>query len=278
MAGFIQITDTHIVSPGALAYGRSDTAAALRRAVATINAKLSCLVGIDCVIVTGDLTDHGTPAEYAHFTSVMAGLKLPWLAVPGNHDRRDAMRDAFRDAPWMPRLGPVHWVRDFGPFSVIGLDTLQEGAHHGKLCREGLAFLDRALAAMGDQPAVVATHHPWMHTGIPAMDADNLRNGAALIARLEAHPAPVRMISGHVHRAVTGQVGRVTCQIAPATCHAVLTDHHAASEPQLVLEPGGITICRWIADPGPGLVSDVVPSGRFPGPWPFEDDSIRPEN
>lgn len=269
MPGFIQITDTHIVAPGALAYGRSDTALALRRAVATINARLPLLDGVDCVIVTGDLTDHGTPEEYAHFAAIMADLALPWQAVPGNHDRRAAMREAFADAPWMPKDGPVHWARDFGPFSVIGLDTLLEGAHHGALSPEGGAFLDAALEAIAPQPAVIATHHPWMHSGIPAMDADNLHGGAALMARLEAHPGPVRMISGHVHRAVTGQIGRVTCQIAPATCHAVQADHRAGREPQLVLEPGGITVCRWMDWAGGSLVTDILPTGAFPGPWPF---------
>lgn len=268
--GFIQITDTHIVAPGTLVCGRSDTAQALRRAVETINAKLPLWEGIDCAIVTGDLTDHGTPEEYAHFLSIMDDLALPWIAIPGNHDQRAPMRAALSDAPWMPSTGPVHWVRDFGAFSVIGLDTLLEGAHHGMLCEEGMDFLDTTLAAIGDQPAIVATHHPFMHAGLPAMDADNLRNGAAMITRLGAHPGPVRMLSGHVHRAVTGQIGRVTCQIAPATCHAVLTDHRTGPAPQLVLEPGGLTVHRWLDQPGAGLVSEVIPTGLFPGPWPFE--------
>jgi 3',5'-cyclic AMP phosphodiesterase CpdA len=271
MPGFIQITDTHIVAPGALAYGRSDTADALRRAVATINAKLPLLEGIDCAIVTGDLTDHGTPEEYAHFASIMEGLALPWMAVPGNHDRREAMRAAFSDAPWMPDAGPIHWVRDFGPFAVIGLDTLLEGAHHGELSPGGFDFLQASLADIGSQLVVIATHHPWMHSGIPAMDADNLHGGAALMAQLEAHPGSARMISGHVHRAVTGQIGRVTCQIAPATCHAVLTDHRLGHDPQLVLEPGGITVCRWMDAAGGGLITDILPMGEHPGPWPFAD-------
>ena len=272
MAGFIQITDTHIVAPGKLACRRSDTAEALRRAIATINAKLPLLEGIDCVIVTGDLTDHGTPEEYAHFASLMAELDLPWLAVPGNHDQRSSMRAAFADAPWMPNRGPIHWMRDFGPFSMVGLDTLLDGAHHGALGPEGLGFLDTTLTRLGDQPVVVATHHPWMHTGIPAMDVDNLHDGAALMARLEAYPGPVRMISGHVHRAISGQIGRITCQIGPATGHAVLTDHRGSRDPQLALEPGGVTVCRWVESPAaPCLVSDVIPTGAFPGPWPFED-------
>ncbi|SEA86559.1 phosphodiesterase [Rubrimonas cliftonensis] len=271
MPGFIQITDTHIVAPGKLVCGHSDTAEALRRAVETINAKLPVLDGIDCVIVTGDLTDHGTPEEYGHFAKIMADLVLPWRAVPGNHDRRDAMRAAFSDRPWMPEAGPIHWLRDFGPFSVIALDTLLEGAHHGELCTEGFAFFDATLADLGDQPVVLATHHPWMHSGIPAMDADNLHNGAALLERLEAHPGPVRMLSGHVHRAMTGQIGRVVCQIAPATCHAVLTDHRPGLDAQMVLEQGGFTVCRWIDAPGSGLVCDVIASGAFLGPFSFQE-------
>ena len=269
MPGFIHITDAHIVAPGALAYGHLDTATALQRAVETINEKLLLLDGIDCVIVTGDLTDHGTPEEYAHFAAIMAELNLPWQAVPGNHDRRGAMRAAFAAADWMPADGPIHCVRDFGPFSVIDLDTLLEGAHHGALSLDGVGFVDAALAAIGSHLAFIAKHHPWMHSGIPAMDADNLHGGAALMAQLEAHPGPVCMISGHVHRAVTGQIGRVTCQIAPATCHAVPTDHRVGLAPRLVLEPGGITVCRWMDWTGGGLITDILPTGESPSPWLF---------
>lgn len=270
MAAFIQISDPHIVPKGQLACGHSDTAMALRSAVASINARLPALGAVDCAIVTGDLTDHGTAEEYAHFAEIMQELALPWLAVPGNHDCHEALRAAFAGAEWMPAAGPVHWRRDIGPFTVIGLDTLLDGAHHGWLCEKGFAFLHRTLARLGERPAVVATHHPWMHSGIPAMDADNLRNGAALMERLQAHPGPVRMISGHVHRAMTAQIGKVTCQIAPSTAHAVNRDGRAEVPHGLILEPGAVMLHSWSETPQAGLVSDLLPSGTFPGPWPFE--------
>ena len=271
MPRFVQITDTHIVAKDALVCGRSDSSKALEAAVTTLNTKLPVLGEVDCVIVTGDLTDHGTPQEYAQFNAIMAGLKLPWLAVPGNHDQREAMRTSLSAASWMPRSGPIQWHHDLGAFSLIGLDTLLEGAHHGELCKEGFAFLDATLTAIGTQPVIVATHHPWMHSGIAAMDADNLRNGAALMDRLEAHHGPVRMISGHVHRALTTQIGRVTCQVAPATCHAVDIDHRPGVSNGLILEPGAVTIHSWLTTPEPCLVSDIIPTGVFAGPWPFSD-------
>ncbi len=271
MTAFIQISDTHIVVPGARVCGRSDTAEALRAAVAAINARLPLLGEVACAIVTGDLTDHGTGAEYAHFATIMAELALPWRAIPGNHDTHDGMRRAFAGCDWMPAEGPIQWLHDLGRFALIGLDTLQDGAHHGWIAEEGLTFLERCLSDLAGHPTVVATHHPCLNAGIPPMDANNLRNGAALIALLQSYPGPVRMISGHVHRAITGQIGNVTCVISPSPAHAVHRDMRAGVQPGLTLEPGGVVLHAWVEGPTPGLIADVLPVGVFPGPWPFED-------
>lgn len=269
MSSFIQITDTHIVRCGELAYGHSDTATALETAITTINERLPLLGKVNCAIVTGDLTEFGTIEEYERFKAIMSRLKLPYLAVPGNHDDRELMRAAFSNKSWMPQNGPIQWCKDFDDFTLIGLDTLLQGAHYGELSQDGYAFLDATLAERADRPIIIATHHPWMHSGIVAMDRDNLRNGAALMARLQAHNGPVRMISGHVHRALTAQIGKVTCQIAPAPCHAVHLDHRLTTTNDLILEPGAVTVHKWLEKPTPALVSGVMPIGHFAGPWPF---------
>ncbi len=60
-----QLTDPHIRAPGERAYGLVDTAAHLREAVATV---LRLPQRPDAVVLTGDLTDFGQPAEYDHQT------------------------------------------------------------------------------------------------------------------------------------------------------------------------------------------------------------------
>jgi 3',5'-cyclic-AMP phosphodiesterase len=270
MPAFLHITDTHIVAKGALACGHSDTAAALVRTVASVRARLADLGSIDCAVITGDLTDQGTAGEYAHFAELMEGFPLPWMAVPGNHDNREAMRTAFTGAPWLPKSGPIQWLHDFGPFVMIGLDTVLEGAHHGWLSDEGHDFLDGALSRNAHRPVVVATHHPWMHSGIDAMDKDNLRNGSALMERLQRHPFPVTMISGHVHRAMSCHMGSVACHIGPSTAHAVHADLRPGAVNALTLEPGAVTLFRWHDEPQACLVSNILPNAAFAGPWPFE--------
>lgn len=204
MTRILQITDTHIVSPGASALGVVDTAAGLVRAVETVNRLLPQIGPIDCVVVTGDLTDLATPDAYALVARIVGQLPVPWLAVPGNHGLRAPMRTASAGTRWLPTEGPIQWSRDCGEVLLVGLDTLIEGAHHGELSPEGFDFLDTALAANRGRPVLIATHHPPIRCGIGAMDLDNLRNANALGPILEAHDAEIRLICGHVHREVTG--------------------------------------------------------------------------
>src|SRR5882724_6638079 len=65
----IQLSDPHIVAPGELLYGRVDTAEFLARSVAEIN-RLDPLP--DVAVMTGDLVDHGNPAEYEHLRRIRA--------------------------------------------------------------------------------------------------------------------------------------------------------------------------------------------------------------
>src|SRR5215813_12605883 len=56
-----QISDLHIKPDGQLAYGRVDTAKALERCVATLNAFEPAL---DFVVISGDLADTPNAEEY----------------------------------------------------------------------------------------------------------------------------------------------------------------------------------------------------------------------
>src|SRR5215813_10603645 len=56
-----QISDLHIKPPGTLAYGRVDTAKALERCIAGLNAFEPAA---DFVVISGDLADAPTADEY----------------------------------------------------------------------------------------------------------------------------------------------------------------------------------------------------------------------
>lgn len=276
MTNIIQLTDTHIVLPGQKAYGVVDTTAALETAVATI-ARLPELIGhIDAVVVTGDLTDFGDPGEYARFREITSALDIPFAVVPGNHDRRDAMRQAFGDLPTMPPSGPINWTLSFDDMTVIGLDTLVEGSAHGELSDETLAWLEDTLAEIGANPLLVAMHHHPFASKIGHMDKQGLRNARHLFNLLKRCYGPVTVACGHVHRMISTTRQGIPVFISPSPAHAVALDHRPNGPSNLMREPGGLLLhstqpADLSGDPAP-LVSELIPSGTFDGPYPFFPD------
>jgi 3',5'-cyclic-AMP phosphodiesterase len=260
-----QISDLHIRPPGVLAYGVSETSIYAERA---INALLRLEPRPDVVILTGDTTDCGLDAEYAVLKTLLARLPMPVYAVPGNHDRRDAMRDAFAGGGYLPAEGELNYVVETRPVRLVGLDSLVPGESHGALTPATLDFLETTLAAAPDVPTLVFVHHPPFVCGIGHMDRIRLLEGVdRLKAILSAHPQVERLVTGHHHRGVQVRFGGTICQIAPSVAHQVVLDLRDEAPSAFVLEPGAFLLHHWVE--GTGLVTHTAMVDRAPGPFPF---------
>ena len=153
------ITDTHITTPGNLFYGVVDTAVCLTRAVAALN----CLDPLpDLTVITGDLVDGGTPDEYAHLRSLLRPLRMPVFVIPGNHDAREPMRQAFVSDGYLPRQDFLNYVIEDHALRIVALDTLVPGKVGGALCEKRLHWFDSTLAAAPDKPTLVLMHQPTL--------------------------------------------------------------------------------------------------------------------
>ena len=86
-----QLSDPHIGTGPAFLGGQMDTERALRRAVAHV---VAMAPRPDLVLLTGDLTERGSAAEYARVADALAPLPMPVYAVPGNHDDSRVVRAA----------------------------------------------------------------------------------------------------------------------------------------------------------------------------------------
>lgn len=264
---FAQITDTHVRAGGKLVLGAVDTADRLRRCV-------DHLMRLDpppeAVIVTGDLVERGEPEEYRTLRDILAPLGgRPIYVIPGNHDERRAFRAAFADLNYLPAEGEfLHYVVETHPLRLIGLDTTVPGKPWGEMCNARLDWLDRHLAEAPDRPTLIFMHHPPFLTGIPGMDWQNCRNGDALGALIARHRQVVRVLCGHVHRAITVPWHGLTATIGPSTAHAVALEMRAEGSFDFVLEPPACQLHIWNADTG--LVSHVTYVGDYGERRPFE--------
>ena len=235
----------------------------MRRAAAQLRTIDTEVGGIDAIVVSGDLTDHGEPEAYGYLKEAMSWFDRPFLVLPGNHDLREPMRAVFDT---LPAAGPLDQVVQVGALSLVLLDTLLEGEPYGRLSEAQLVWLDEALAAEQGRPVLVFLHHPPFATGIAFMDANGLRSpeGLETVVRRHAH---VRLVGcGHVHRSMTSLWAGVPCMIAPAPAHAIAMDLRANGGAGFIMEPGAVLVHRW---DGQALVSQTAFVDAWAGPVPF---------
>lgn len=265
-----QITDFHIKARGKIAYRVIDTASCLRSAVEAVAALDPAP---DIVVGTGDLTDFGRPEEYALLRELLAPLGKPIYLVPGNHDEREAMRQAFRPEGYLPETGFLHYAVENYPVRLIGLDTVIPGESGGRLCEERLDWLDRSLAQAPERPTLIIMHHPPFATGIAHMDRIGLDGAERFAQILARHPQVERVLCGHLHRSIQAPIGRrAIASTAPSTAHQVALDLSPDGPSVFILEPPGYQLHLWKES---GFVSHTAVIGRYAGPYPFYEDGAQ---
>lgn len=251
-----QITDSHVLSHGRKLADRFDTGAAFDRLMASMAAQP---VRPDLILHSGDLGEDATPGEYAHVGAGLRALGVPVLAVPGNHDKRAPMRDALPDMTGDGEDGHLCLVRAFGRITVIGLDTLVEGAPHGVLCPARRDWLAARLAEAEGHEVLIFMHHPPITTGLQDMDGMGLLEGRETLAALVAAHGRVRgILCGHMHRAIQGSCGGVPVRVAPSASHQIAFDLRPGAPFSFTDEPAQYVMHRLGEGTEDALVSHVV--------------------
>ena len=171
----------------------------------------------DHIVVTGDLTHLGLPAEFLRARQWLSALGPPSqvTVVPGNHDAyvRDAwgrpvaqwadymVSDGVSSPDPMAPLGLFPTVRIRGPFAVIGVCTARPSLPLlavGTIGRAQLARLEKVLETTSRQDLyrIVLIHHPpvsgtvtWHRrlTDSAAFREVLARQGAELVLHGHAH-------------------------------------------------------------------------------------------
>jgi Icc protein len=185
---------------------------------------------VDAVVITGDLTDHGLPAEYEELKPMLpAGA----LLCPGNHDERTAYREVLLDEP--PDGGPINRVHRVGGAVFALCDSTVPGEAGGYLADETLDWLDASLS--GGEPAFVCFHHPPVELHIPFIDEIRQRGEDRLAAVLARHPQIVAILCGHAHTpAATTFAGRPVL-VAPGVVSTIRLPWEAGHDIDRAIPP-----------------------------------------
>ncbi|MGW4095066.1 phosphodiesterase [Nocardia sp. NPDC004750] len=198
---------------------RSDTLAA--GPASALHAALGRVMALDprpdCVVITGDLVEHGHNRAYDQLREMVGRFPIPTYLVTGNHDEPAAIRDMFAGTSLLGGTQDTRYVVDHDHFSVIVLDSKQPGGPGGLLGDQQLAWLDQSLSTRSEVPVFVALHHPPVAVGIPFLDGMRLADGAALAEVLSGHSNIARVLAGHVHRPIHVPYAGTAVSVAPST-------------------------------------------------------------
>jgi 3',5'-cyclic AMP phosphodiesterase CpdA len=223
----------------------------------------------DVVLVTGDLTDHGTAEEYAAFRDLIAPLPMPVYVIPGNHDDRARMLQLW------PAQGVQHMER-FMQYTVeshavrlIALDTVRPGSDRGEIDAERLAWLDARLAEAPARPTLVFMHHPPFRSGMQVLDALDLEGAGALAAVLARHPQVERVVAGHIHCEMQARVGGTLAMTASSTGLQIKVELGAPERVWATPHRPTCLVHAWSASHGLRSWSSAIGA---PGPYPLIHD------
>lgn len=218
MLVFAQISDTHLDG----SEHRGSRAAAVMAYLTGLS------VPLGAVVVTGDITDHGLPAEYEQARAILSSSPYPVFHCPGNHDVRDAYRQALLGGNGgEAHGGPVNQAHVAGGALFALCDSTINDRDDGYLASQTLTWLDTVLSQRPDLPAFVCFHHPPVRLHSPYVDRIGQSGGDRLASVLRRHPQVVAILCGHAHTpAATTFAGRPLL-VAPGVASTLLlpADH-----------------------------------------------------
>ncbi len=232
----VQISDLHF---GAVSAGLPE---GLRRAIDAM--------APEWVVVSGDLSQHGTAAEMAEAKAYLDGLKPPKLIIPGNHDIPHGVRLWQRFyTPWRdwrdvvsPETEPAVSLPDA---EIVGMNSVRPGGWYldwsrGQLRAGQLKRLrDRFQHVPADRLRVLTVHHP------PAAPPGGTKrhlidNRLALFGALNYAGVDL-ILSGHFHLSYAMPISLPGS--TPRSC--VLSVASTATSYRLQGEPNGFHVIEW---------------------------------
>jgi Icc protein len=235
----VQISDPHIGYSAEIRDPERALAAAVEQVLAIEPQPVA-------VILSGDLTNSGAPEQYRRLRELIEPLPMPVHPMMGNHDDRDALREAFSDHPEVAATeGPVQYSVRCGGMRVVACDSFASAdTDAGALGPERLAWIERELGSGAGIPTILAIHHAPIATGIAGFDLIGLpeEDRRALARILTRAEGIERVVTGHIHRTIFSEVGGVPVVVCPSVFLQAGLDLSGREAIELIGEPPALAV------------------------------------
>lgn len=178
----------------------------------------------DVVLFVGDLVHSGAKEQFDAFDRIITDVEAPFVAIPGNHDLRDAgpqrqlTREEF-ERRYTP--GTLPFRKQIGDVDLIGLNSNRSTrgslaeSHEGRISPRTIEWLEETLETSSHP--LVAIHHALPGAREKYRKARNrlptdvsgvspgVENDDRLVDVLNSHDVAL-VITGHLHFPAIGQM------------------------------------------------------------------------
>lgn len=194
---FVILADIHLSAPEGQVPGQNlrYVPGLLRRAVSGITR-----ANPDQVLLLGDIVNRGNEREYELVRPILQPLEDRLEPMIGNHE---LLEGTTADFERQFRVRAARRLFVGGHSAVLlnsGIEGLPVSEWGGRVPGEQLRLIEEASADAPHAPLLLFCHHPLSGTvrrsDEPMMGLDN---SGDLRDRLERHPGPVVLFSGHCH-------------------------------------------------------------------------------
>lgn len=210
----LQMTDIHLTTPGKTIGGR-DPIQNFQRA---LDHAMQQHADAEALFITGDLSDWGETADYELLKELIAPLDMPVHLAIGNHDDRDAMRNAFPELA--DENGFLQNVHELSLGHAIVLDSWGPETHAGHFCQQRASWLEEQLSKLPG-PVWIFMHHNPVPTGVAPMDEIMLLDAERFKRVLGPHYHKIAHIfHGHCHLPLCGSLLGIPFSAPRGTNHA----------------------------------------------------------
>ena len=203
----LQVTDTHLFGSAQAALMGVNT---LHTFDSVLNVIRNNFNHADSMVITGDLSQDGSPESYHFLKDRLATLNMPNYWLCGNHDQPELMHSINPDA--------MQKVVSLGSWQIILLNSHVANEVHGYLSPTELNLLNQALTNNPDKHSLIALHHHPTAINSQWMDDIKLHNTNDLGDILEQHNNIKGIIHGHIHQDIEYSFCGIPVMATPSTC------------------------------------------------------------
>ena len=229
----IQISDTHLFGDKSRRINGFNSYSNLNKTLKYIKTNVE---NLDCLIVTGDLSQDGTFESYQNVANLLNKAGMKYYLMPGNHDDVEIINKVF-DFKWI--IDNVDYTAELGDYLFYFIDSTLYQRDEGAFSEEQLIRFENKLKKNKSKPTLVFMHHHPLKIDSTWMDAMMLINHEKFNSIINANPQIKAVLYGHIHQVFESNINGTFYGSVPSTSYQI---HPTTEMFTMDVLPGGYRI------------------------------------